>query len=147
MVKKGNPYPALALFFWKCCLPFTSAAYIQVHSRLEFFMEAWWIWSGYRSQHMSFWYLSQFLPKRSLLTHTKFYQDQNLNSCQYFFVIMKISSAAYLQRHFRTLLQWMQIIWTLTKLLPCWQYRLSKYISRWESILGLSWMARKKIEN
>ena len=34
-----NPYPA-HIFVLKCFLLFTSAAYIQVHFRLDFFMEA-----------------------------------------------------------------------------------------------------------
>ena len=35
-----KPYPATIFLPWKCCLLYMSAAYIQVHFRLDFFMKA-----------------------------------------------------------------------------------------------------------
>ena len=35
-----NPYPANSFLSWKCCLLFTSVAYIQKHLKPDFIMEA-----------------------------------------------------------------------------------------------------------
>ena len=67
------------------------------------------------------------------------------------FFVMKMSvftSAVYIQIHSRILLLWKQTLWTLIRresdLGPyCLEYRLRKYISRWESRRQLLWMVGK----